>query len=92
MTHINLLNNNLYLCIMINAKVKIIEEDYPSNLEEELNQFLKTIDVRQIIKTEYSSGISAGQYDTKRTSSVIIYYVGLDDIRDIKISNVLEVK
>ncbi len=77
---------------MINAKVKIIEEDYPSNLEEELNQFLKTIDVRQIIKTEYSSGISAGQYDTKRTSSVIIYYVGLDDIRDIKISNVLEVK
>jgi hypothetical protein len=77
---------------MINAKVKIIEEDYPSNLESELNQFLKTIDVRQIIKTEYSSGISAGQYDTKRTSSVIIYYVGLDDIRDIKISNVLEVK
>ncbi len=77
---------------MINAKVKIIEEDYPSNLEEELNQFLKTIDVRQIIKTEYSSGISAGQYDTKRTSSVIIYYVGFEDIRDIKISNVLEVK
>ena len=77
---------------MINAKVKIIEEDYPSNLESELNEFLETIDVRQIIKTEYSSGISAGQYDTKRTSSVIIYYVGLDDIRDIKISNVLEVK
>ncbi len=77
---------------MINAKVKIIEEDYPSNLEEELNKFLKTIDVRQIIKTEYSSGISAGQYDTKRTSSVIIYYVGFEDIRDIKISNVLEVK
>ena len=77
---------------MINAKVKIIEEDYPSNLEEELNEFLKTIDVRQIIKTEYSTGISAGQYDTKRKSSVIIYYVGLDDIRDIKISNVLEVK
>ncbi len=77
---------------MINAKVKIIEEDYPSNLEEELNKFLKTIDVRQIIKTEYSSGISAGQYDTKRTSSVIIYYVGFEDIRDIKIDNVLEVK
>ena len=77
---------------MINAKVKIIEEDYPSNLESELNQFLKTIDVRQIIKTEYSSGISAGQYDTKRTSSVIIYYIGFEDIRDVKIDNVLEVK
>jgi hypothetical protein len=77
---------------MINAKVKIIEEDYPSDLEEELNEFLKTIDVRQILKTEYSSGISAGQYDTKRTSSIIIYYVGLDDIRDVKIDNTLEVK
>ena len=77
---------------MINAKVKIIEADYPSNLESELNQFLKTIDVRQIIKTEYSSGISAGQYDTKRTSSVIIYYIGFEDIRDVKIDNVLEVK
>jgi len=77
---------------MINAKVKIIEEDYPSDLEEELNEFLKTIDVRQIIKTEYSSGISAGQYDTKRTSSVIIYYIGIEDIRDVKINNVLEVK
>jgi hypothetical protein len=65
---------------MINAKVKIIEEDYPSNLESELNEFLKTIDVRQIIKTEYSTG------------SVVIYYVGLDDIRDVKINNVLEVK
>jgi hypothetical protein len=64
----------------------------PSNLESELNKFLKTIDVRQIIKTEYSTGISAGQYDTKRLSYVIIYYVGLDDIRDVKINNVLEVK
>ncbi len=77
---------------MINAKVKIIEEDYPSNLESELNEFLETIDVRQIIKTEYSTGISAGQYDTKRLSSVVIYYIGFEDIRDVKISNVLEVK
>lgn len=77
---------------MINAKVKIIEEEYASNLEIEINKFLKTIDVRQIIKTEYSSGISSGQYDTKRTSSVIIYYIGIEDIRDVKISNVLEVK
>jgi hypothetical protein len=45
---------------MINAKVKIIEEEYASNLEIEINKFLKTIDVRQIIKTEYSSNISKG--------------------------------
>jgi hypothetical protein len=81
---------------MINAKVKIINDESSSspgsNLEEEVNKFLKTIDVRQIIKTEYSSNISSGQYSTKRLSSVIIYYVGLDDIRDAKIDNTLEIK
>jgi hypothetical protein len=77
---------------MINAKVKIISDEFGDNLEEEINKFLKTIDVRQIIKTEYSSNISAGQYSTKRLSSVVIYYVGSDDIRDVKIDNVLEVK
>jgi hypothetical protein len=79
--------------MMINAKVKIINDEYSGgNLEEEVNKFLKTIDVRQIIKTEYSSNISSGQYRTERLSSVVIYYVGLDDIRDVKIDNVLEVK
>lgn len=77
---------------MINAKVKIINDESSGNLEEEVNKFLKTIDVRQIIKTEYSSNISSGQYSTKRLSSVVIYYVGLDDIRDAKIDNALEIK
>jgi hypothetical protein len=78
--------------VMINAQVKIISEEYASNLEIEINKFLKTIDVRQIIKTEYSSNISAGQYSTKRSFSATIYYIGLDDVRDVKIGNVLEVK
>ena len=53
---------------MINAKVKIFNEEYPSSLESSINEFLKTIDVRQIIKTEYSSGASVGQYLTIRTT------------------------
>lgn len=77
---------------MINAKVKIFNEEYPSSLESSINEFLKTIDVRQIIKTEYSSGASVGQYLTIRTNTAIIYYVELADVRDAKIDNVLEIK
>ncbi len=74
---------------MINAQVKIIETDYYSNLEIKLNEFLKTIDVRQIIKTEYSSTMTDTQYHTRSKYSVIIYYVGFDDIREAKLDNLL---
>jgi hypothetical protein len=77
---------------MINAKVKIINDESFSNLEVKVNEFLKTIDVRQIIKTEYSSNTSSGQYSITRLSSIVIYYVELDDIRDAKIDNALEIK
>ena len=77
---------------MINAKVKIFYEDYAHTLENVVNDFLKTIDVRQIIKTEYSTCVAAGQYNTIRSHSVIIYYVELADVRDAKIDNVLEIK
>ena len=77
---------------MINAKVKIFNADYESYLEKSINEFLKTIDVRQIIKTEYSSSASVGQYNTIKSFSAIIYYVELADVRDAKIDNVLEIK
>jgi hypothetical protein len=77
---------------MINAKVKILNEDRSFQLEHSVNSFLQTIDVRQIIKTEYSIGISTGQYNTERLYSAIIYYVELADVRDSKIENVLEIK
>jgi len=77
---------------MINAKVKIFYEDYAHTLENVVNDFLKTIDVRQIIKTEYSTCVAAGQYNTIRSHSAIIYYVELADVRDAKIDNVLEIK
>jgi hypothetical protein len=77
---------------MINAKVKIFNADYESYLEDSVNKFLETIDVRQIIKTEYSNSISAGPHQSIRSCSAIIYYVELADVRDAKIDNVLEIK
>lgn len=74
---------------MINTKVKILSKDNHTSLENEVNKFLETIDVRQIIKTEYSSGIAKGPYSSEKLFSVIIYYVNFEDIRDIKIDNVL---
>ena len=77
---------------MINAKVKIFYEDYAHTLENAVNDFLQKIDVRQIIKTEYSSSMAVSQYTTIRSYSAIIYYVELADVRDAKIENVLEIK
>ena len=67
---------------MIKAKVKLFDKEHVSTLESVINEFLQTIDVRQIIKTEYSSSISDSQYSTKRTFSAIIYYVESADMRD----------
>jgi len=77
---------------MIKAKVKILNAEFPSTLEDLVNEFLETIDVRQIIKTEYSSSVTTGQYGTIRSHSVIIYYVELADVREVKIENILEIK
>ena len=77
---------------MINAKVKIFSEEYSHSLENTINVFLKTIDTRQIIKTEYSSSASGGQYNTIKSFSAIIYYVDFEDIRGAKIDSVLEIK
>ncbi len=73
---------------MINAKVKVINTDWYSELERQINDFLKTIDVRQIIKTEYSSSV----HSHVKSFSVIIYYVQIEDVRDLKIDHVLEIK
>lgn len=77
---------------MINAKIKIFSEEYTHSLENSVNQFLERIDVRQIIKTEYSSSVSAGPHQVIKSHSAVIYYVELADVRDAKIDNVLEIK
>ena len=35
---------------------------------------------------------SEGTYNKKRSFSVTIYYVNFEDVRDVKLDNVLEVK
>jgi hypothetical protein len=74
---------------MINAKVKVIHSSDDDWFEKLMNEFLKTIDARQIVKTEFSTCCtSTGGVKF----SVLIYYVGIDDIRDVKIENILEIK
>jgi hypothetical protein len=70
---------------MVNAKVKIIEGAF--DFEEKFNKFLATIDIRQIIKTEF--GASRGEYNSTALKTVVIYYMELSDIRDFKIDNIL---
>jgi hypothetical protein len=73
---------------MINARVKVIHETNSYEFEKEVNNFLKTIDIKQIVKTEFST--ASDNYHTHH--SVIMYYVGIEDVRDAKIDNILEIK
>ncbi len=73
---------------MIFAKVKIIETDFSFKLEKEVNDFLKTIDIRQVVKTDYQVVGITGNWK----HSVVIYYVQFEDIRDAKIDSVLDLK
>lgn len=73
---------------MIIAKVKIIESDSNFKLQRQVNEFLQTIDIRQVIKTDYQ--VSGTQIDSKY--STIIWYVQLEDIREAKLDNILQLK
>lgn len=67
---------------MINAKIKIIA-GYPSEAENQANNFLKTIDVRQIVKIEQSSG-------SEYKLIVMITYLEFEDIRESRIECILD--
>jgi len=73
---------------MITAKVKVFEEQFSSILQNSVNEFLSKIDIRQVVKTEYSTAA----YGNRMCFSAIIYYVELEDIRDAKIESVLDIK
>lgn len=72
---------------MINGKVKMFNQSYITDLQNEINEFLKTIDIRQVIKME---NFAVG--DAKKRIYCAITYVDIDDIRDVKIDNILEIK
>lgn len=73
---------------MIKGKVKVFDERNYVRLENSINDFLETIDIRQVIKTEFSTT----KDNSVQSFSAIIYYVQLEDIRDAKIEGVLDIK
>lgn len=73
---------------MINAKLKLFESESTYHLQKEVNNFLQTIDIRQVIKTEHAA--AAAQMGYRYT--VVIYYIEKEDIREIRIDDVLNIK
>ena len=72
---------------MVYAKVKIMNASTSNDLEEMINSFLSTIDIRQIVKMDYQvSG------DSHKRSYILITYIDFEDIRDIKIDSILNIK
>lgn len=72
---------------MINAKVKIFNASTSNDLETLINDFLGKIDIRQVLKMDYQvSG------DSTKRSYMLITYIDFEDIRDIKIDNILNIK
>ena len=71
---------------MSNLKFKVIKAESGGDFEERVNLFLKTIDVRQIIKIDH-------QYDNGTCYRGFVYYLEKDDFtainRDIKIDTIL---
>lgn len=67
-------------------KIKIIKGDSAVDFEVKMNQFLQTIDIRQVVKIEK-------QYDNSTTYRGFIYYINeFADLRDLKIDSVLFTK
>lgn len=66
---------------MVNGKVKIFNDSWHSSLEDEVNEFLSTIDIRQVVNIKYSTG--------DNSHSCMILYLEKADLRDIKIDTVL---
>lgn len=67
---------------MVNGKIKIFQTtDWIEELEDDINEFLASIDIRQVVSIKYSG--------TKDSYSCMILYLEKDDLRDIKIDTVL---
>ena len=69
---------------MVNMKIRLLT-NYNSYLESDIQNFLNTIDVRQILKIEIYQA-SDGK------SSCLISYLDQEDIRDINIDSIIDKK
>ncbi len=81
---------------MVKCKVKILSVTQGNEqLETKINEFLDTIDVRQILKIDYAFTTVSSGYQNQNISyprSCMITYVGLDDIRELKLDTLLNSK
>lgn len=71
---------------MVIPKVKLFNSGDPSTLQNMINEFLSTMDVRQIVKMDYNNS----RHQFSQTYSCLIMYIGLEDVRGIKIDTVLD--
>lgn len=69
---------------MIKGKIELLTSDTGVDIKKKVNAFLETIDIRQIVKMEYSS--SYGQSSNLHTCMIL--YVNFEDIRDAKLDTV----
>lgn len=67
---------------MVNGKVKVFNDSWHQQLEDEVNEFLSKVDIRQVISIKYST-------DSNNNHSCMILYLEKSDLRDIKIDTVL---
>lgn len=70
---------------MVNAKVKMLLSYNSGSQESQINQFLKTIDVRQIIKIENNNSMTSNSL----LCVTYVYYVELEDTRDLKLDKLI---
>lgn len=74
---------------MINLKIKVIRSEGGEDFEKDLNRFLASLDIQQIVKIDH-------QYDNSRTYRAFVYYVSKDDVpvlyRDTKLNTLLFTK
>jgi hypothetical protein len=72
---------------MVTPKIKVITAratSWPSWLEKDVQTFLNTLDIRQIVKIDYSA--------TNDYYICSIIYLEMEDVRDMKISTLLDNK
>lgn len=71
---------------MVIPKVEIFSSNDADDLQNDINEFLSDMDVRQVVSMQYSN--SRNQYN--QTYSCLIMYIELADVRDVKIDTVLD--
>lgn len=71
---------------MVKGKTKVISNSHGLTFEDRVDDFLDTIDIRQIVKMEYSTN----NQGSSTIYTVLIIYISMEDVRSSKIDNILD--